>query len=522
MKPPWYLSILIALMVALSSAPLLSTVVAAPRGTVVVALGSNIPTMDPWGHSARMAIITTNWHIHDNLFMRDQDTMKPMPGLALSATPVDDLRWEIKLRQGVKFHNGEPFTAAVVKFNLDRVLDPANKLQGRADMTRLNDTKTGGEGEAVAVVDDYTVRIHTKEPYPLVPERLTTWPMIAKTHFDKVGADGYAKEPVGTGPFRFIEWVKGQRLVLEANTGYWMGPPHVQKVIFRPIPEMATQIAELVAGGVHIIRTVPPDQIDYINNSGAAYVTSAPILRVVYLNLDAAGRAEPNNPLTNVKVRRAIAHAVDVDAIIKHVLQGRAIHTSTGVNPLHFGFDAKIEGLSYDPVKAKQLLSEAGYHNGFKTVLHSYSGSIVNVRQVTEAVMGYLEAVGIKAENDHFEDVGNLIKTARSGKLNGMTLNSWGSGAVFDADALLWRLTKTGEDFSYISDPDIDTWLAAARATLAPQKRRELYSKVQQRLVEQAYWIPMHGEHEILGVSNKLSIKASGDEILKVYHASWK
>jgi peptide/nickel transport system substrate-binding protein len=243
----------------------------------------------------------------------------------------------------------------------------------------------------------------------------------------------------------------------------------------------------------------------------------------VYLTLDAAGRAEPNNPLTNVKVRRAIAHAVDVDAIVKHVLQGRAIRTSTGVNPLHFGFDAKIEGLSYDPVKAKQLLSEAGYPNGFKTVLHSYSGSIVNVRQVTEAVMGYLEAVGLKAENNHFEDVGNLIKTARSGKLNGMTLNSWGSGAVFDADALLWRLTKTGEDFSYISDPDIDTWLAAARATLAPQKRLELYnSKVQQRLVEQAYWIPMYGQHEILGVSNKLNIKASGDEILKVYHASWK
>ena len=495
---------------------------AAPRGTVVVALGSNIPTMDPWAHSARMAIITTNWHIHDNLFMRDLQTMKPIPGLALSAEPVDDLTWEITLRQGVKFHNGEPFNAQVVKFNLDRVLDPDNKLQGRADNTWLNDAKTGGEGEGVVVVDEYTVRLRTKEPYPMVHERLTTWAMISKTHFEKVGPEGYARDPIGTGPFRFVSWTKGQRLELEANTTYWMGAPAVQKVIFRPIPEMATQIAELVAGGVHIIRTVPPDQIDYINNSGVAYVASAPILRVVYLNLDAAGRAEAHNPLTNPKVRRAIAHAVDVNAIMQHVLQGRAYATATGVSPLHFGFDAKIEAIPYDPEKAKQLLTEAGFANGFSTVLNSYSGSVVNGRQVTEAVMGYLSAVGIQAENKHFEDVGTWIKTMRAGKLNGIGLASWGSGAVFDADALLWRLTKTDEDFSYISDPEIDRWLAAARATLDPKKRQELYSQVQQRLVEQTYWVPMYGQHEILGVSNKLNFQASGDEILKVYNASWK
>lgn len=522
MQRKLYLSTLALVMVVLSAGLVGRGALAAPRGTVIVALGSNVPTMDPWAHSARMGIITTNWHIHDNLFMRDLDTMKPTPGLALSATPIDDRTWEMKLRQGVTFHNGEAFTAEVVKFNIDRVLDAANKLQGRAQMTWLNDVKTGGDGEAVSIVDTHTIRIRTKEPYPLVHESLTTWPMIAKSHFEKVGADGYAKDPVGTGPFRFVEWVKGQRLVLEANTAYWMGAPAVQKVIFRPIPEMSTQIAELISGGVHIIRTVPPDQIDFINNSGMASVTSAPILRVVYLNLDSAGRVEPGNPLTKPNVRRAIAHAVDVEAIMKHVLQGRAVRTNTGVNPLHFGFDAKVEGIPYDPEKARKLLAEAGYPNGFKTVLHSYSGSIVNVRQVTEAIMGYLDTVGIKTENNHFEDVGTLTKTMRAGKLNGIGLMSWGSGAVFDADALLWRLTKTGEDFSYISDPDVDAWLSAARATLDADKRRELYSKVQQRLVEQAYWIPMYGQHEILGVNKKLDFKASGDEILKVYYATWK
>jgi peptide/nickel transport system substrate-binding protein len=221
-------------------------------------------------------------------------------------------------------------------------------------------------------------------------------------------------------------------------------------------------------------------------------------------------------------VRRAIAHAIYVQTIIQHVLQGRAIRTHTGVNPLHFGFDPKIEGIPYDPQKAKQLLTEAGYPNGFKTVLQSYSGSVANVRQVVEAVMGYLAAVGIQAENTHFEDVGTWTQTMRSGKLNGIGLASWVSRAIFDADALLWRLTKSDQDFSYVSDPDIDRWLVTARSTLEPQKRQDLYSQIQQRLVEQVYWVPMYGQHEILGVSNKLNFKASGDEIMKVHTATWR
>jgi len=152
----------------------------------------------------------------------------------------------------------------------------------------------------------------------------------------------------------------------------------------------------------------------------------------------------------------------------------------------------------------------------------SYSGSVVNVRQVAEAIMGYLEAVGIKTENKHFEDVGTWIKTFKAGKMKGIALASWGSGARFDADFLLWRLTRSDGDFSHINDPDIDRWLSAARATLDPKKRQELYSKVQRRLVDRTYWVPMYGQHEILGVSNKLNFRASGDEILKVYYATWR
>jgi peptide/nickel transport system substrate-binding protein len=184
-----------------------SRLYAEPHGTVVMALDTEIPTLDPWAHASHAGLITTNWHIHDNLFARDTQTMKPLPGLAVSATPINALTWEIKLRQGVTFHNGEALTAAVVKFNIDRVLAPENGLQRRTDLTWLNDTQTAGEGDALTVVDDYTLHVHTKVPYPLMHESLTTWPMISQTHFERVGADGYATHPVGTGPFRFVEWV---------------------------------------------------------------------------------------------------------------------------------------------------------------------------------------------------------------------------------------------------------------------------------------------------------------------------
>src|SRR3972149_2257463 len=230
----------------------------APRGRVTVAIASDTPTQDPHMHTARMGIII-NQHVFDTLLTRDTKTWKPAPHLAESVKSVNPLTWELRLRKGVRFHNGEPFNAESVKFSFERVLNPDQKSPIRGNFTWI---------KSVDVVDESTVRIVTQKPYPLIQEILT---------FGNFG----------------------------------MVPP-------RCIPESATQIAELLSGGLDTIRAVPPDQIPAIERSGTSRVTATKILRVVYLQLDGDGRAG-KTPLTDVRVRRAINHAVNGDETLQTV-----------------------------------------------------------------------------------------------------------------------------------------------------------------------------------------------------------
>src|SRR3990170_751481 len=276
------------LLLALSLAVPAGPADAAPRGRVTVALGSDTPTQDPHMHTARMGIII-NQHIFDTLLARDTTTWKPVPHLAESVKSVNALTWELRLRKGVTFHNGEPFTAESVKFSFDRVLNPEQKSPLRGNFTWI---------KSVDVVDEHTVRIVTTKPYPLIQEILTfgNFGMVPPRYIKEKGDANFAKHPVGTGPFTFVEWRKGERTVLEANERYWKGAPAIKPLVFRVIPETATQIAELLSGGVDFIRAVPPDQIPAIKASGQARVTATKILRVAYLQMDGDADARREQP----------------------------------------------------------------------------------------------------------------------------------------------------------------------------------------------------------------------------------
>lgn len=486
---------------------------AQPKGRVVVALGTDAPTMDPHMHSARMGIII-NQHIFDTLLTRDTRTYKPAPHLAEAVVNVNPTTWELRLRKGVRFHNGEPFTAESVKFSFERVLNPDQKAPIRGFFTWV---------KAVEVVDDHTVRIHTQKPYPLIHEILTfgNFGMVPPKYVKEKGDAHFARNPVGTGPFRFVEWRKGEQLTLEANAQYWKGAPAIKTLAFRVIPETATQIAELLSGGVDIIRAVPPDQIPAIERSGVARVSATKILRVVYLQLDGDGRAG-KTPLTDLRVRRAVNHAVNVEEIMQKVLGGKAVRTPAGTNPMAFGFDPAIAAYPYDPARARTLLAEAGFPNGFEVTLNTYAGSIVNVEQVAQAVMGYLSQVGARARVKHFADVGQYLANFRGSKLDGMTLASWGYNSVFDSDALYYIHFHTGQPYAYNTAREMDQWLDDARGTVDPKKRQEIYSRFERFIVDQAYWVPMYAQFTIEAVSNKLNYEASSDEIMRVYAATWR
>jgi peptide/nickel transport system substrate-binding protein len=354
---------------------------------------------------------------------------------------------------------------------------------------------------------------------------LTLAYIVPPKYLKAVGDEEFNRKPVGTGPYKFVEWKKAEHLIVEANADYWKdspkGTPKIKTIVFRTIPETTTQIAELLSGGVDIIRNVPPDQISVVKDSPNARISATKILRVNSLLLDSGGRAS-KTPLMNQKVREAIAYAINVDEMLSKILSGYAERTATGVNPLHFGFDGSIKPYPFDPERAKKLLAEAGYPNGFEITLNTYSGTITSMDQMADAVTGYLAKVGIKVKRRHIEDVGMWTSSGKEGKLEGLQYYSWGSNSIFDADAIMYALAYSKEPLSYTKDAALDQLLDEGRTQIDPKKRQEAYAKAQKLMHEKFYWIPINVQYTIEGVNKKLNYDAGSDEMMRVYSASWK
>src|SRR5205809_2700863 len=356
--------------------------------TLVYALQSDIDTWDPPGSVLREAIIL-GYHVFDHLAVRDLKTRKVIPNLAISWKTIDDTTWEVKLRQGVKFHDGTPFTSKDVKATFDRVLDPVKKMIARGNHAKI---------KTVEIVDDYTVRFKTDGPYPLFVERMTAQVMESEKVIREKGDEWMQEHPVGTGPYKLVKWARKQEHLLVRNDDYWGPKPYYKYVRVRIIPEQATQIAELMSGGVDIIKAVPPDQMDVIDKSGQARTTTSPILRTAMIQLDQAGRSGAN-PFQDRRVRLAANLAVDVDSIIKHVLNGLGDRVATTVNPMAFGFDASIKPYKQDLAQAKKLLADAGFPNGFEVgFLRGQPVVEPGVIQTSAAIVADLVKVGIRTK----------------------------------------------------------------------------------------------------------------------------
>src|SRR6058998_4354001 len=356
--------------------------------TIVYALQSDVQNWDPPNSVLRESIIL-GYNVFDHLALRDLKTGKVGPSLAVSWKNLDDSTWEVKLRGGVKFHDGTPFSARDVKATFDRVLNPENKLTARGNHAKI---------KSVEIVDDLTVRFKTDGPYPLFVERLTAQVMQSEKAIREKGHEWMQENPVGTGPYKLVKWTRKQEHLLVRNDEYWGPKPAFKYVRIRIIPEQATQIAELMSGGVDVIKAVPPDQMDVINKSGAARTSTSPILRTAFLQLDQAGRSGPN-PMQDKRVRQAANLAVDVDSIINHVLNGLGDRTATTVNPMAFGFDPSLKPYKQDLAQAKKLLAEAGFPNGIDVgFLRTQPTVEPGLIQTSDAIMADLVKAGIKTK----------------------------------------------------------------------------------------------------------------------------
>lgn len=478
----------------------------APKDTVIIAQGVDPSTLDPQDHFETPAFCVL-LNIYETLLMRSDD-MKLEPLLASSYKLVDDLTWEFKLRKGVKFHNGEDFNAAAVKFSLDRINDPKNKLK---------QTTLQGIMDRVEIVDDTTIRIITKKPYPYLDAQLGhIGAIMPPKYVQEKGAAHVARNPVGTGPYKFVSWVKDDQLVLEANRNYWRGAPRIPKAIFRPIPEATTRVAALQTREVDLIVNIPPHLSRLMDWKGRSYVAKVPSSRVIFIAFDTT----KGGPVADKRVRQAIAQAIDLDIIIKKVLEGNGIRLGTPFTKYHFGYDPEIKPYSYNPETAKKLLAEAGFAKGFDLVLNAPNGRYLNDKEIAEAVVGDLRKVGINA-TAKIGEWGSYIAGLYAHKGYPAYLLGWG-GATFDGDATLFPLLRTGQVLSHYSNPALDNLIEQGRSIMDKQKRQKIYSEADKLLKEDAAWAFGYQQMDIYGVSERTVWKPRPDEKLVIFSMSFK
>jgi peptide/nickel transport system substrate-binding protein len=497
---------LLALAALVTLAPLAATA-QTKDDTVVYALQSDIATWDPPNDVLREAIIL-GYHVFDHLAARDLKTGKVGPSLATSWKNLDDVTWEVKLRKGVKFHDGSPFSAADVKATFERVLDPKHKLTARGNHAKI---------KSVEIVDDHTVKFHTDGPYPLFVERMTALVMQSAKVIKEKGHDWMQENPVGTGPYKLVRWNRKQEHLFQRNDDYWGPKPAFKYVRVRIIPEQATQIAELVSGGVDIIKAVPPDQMDVINKSGQARTATSPILRTAMIQLDQSARGGPN-PFTDRRVRQAANLAVDMDSIIKHVLNGLGDRVATGVNPMAFGFDPNLKPYKQDLGRARKLLAEAGYPNGVD-VRFNIGPPVVEpaAQQTSDAIAADLTKAGFRVQQNYTGDNTVFVARIKENKGGPMFLWSWGYYSVFDADAILYDVFKCGETWSYYCNKELDDLIIQGRSTLDAKKRTEIYVRAQKLLFDDAAYLYKWGLRGVWGISNRVDYQAPRDEIDRMF-----
>lgn len=448
---------------------------------LVVAQEADATTMDP---QATLDVPTENvlMNIYEGLVERGND-MKVNPLLAESYTALDDRTWEFKLRKGVQFHNGEPFTADAVKFTLDRILDESNKIPGARYYKVISEVK---------VVDPATVTISTHDPYPLLPELLlrSEARILPPQYVGEKGAEYLAAHPVGTGPFVFGDWVRDEKVVLKANEHYWRGRPKVDELVFRAIPERATRITELLAGSVDIALGLADEDRQRLEGNADVEVKVGPTTRVVFL-----GFMHNKEPMGDVRVRQAILHALDVESLVANLYGGNAYRTPTLVSPFFFGYNDELKPYAHDVGKARELLAEAGYPNGLTLSFDCPSGRYPKDTELARAITGQLAEAGIRAELRTYE-WGTYMTKSRAGDFGHIFLIGT-APAVWDAHNVLEAYCHSRGPLSRGYDsPEVDGYLDQARTSVDPEVRKQALMRAQELIYQDATqgWLFQFGQ----------------------------
>jgi len=476
---------------------------AQPQGELRVAIPWTPENLDPTMNlSSIRAMVGVS--MFDSLVGRDGDN-RIVPQLAESWRLVDDTTWQLKLRRGVVFHDGEPFNAEAVRFTFQRVLDPEQKSPNRANMAEI---------ARVDVIDDYTVNLVTRQPYAPLINRLLDFPMVPPRYATEKGNQGMALRPVGTGPYRFVELVKDDRLVVEAFDRHWRGAPKIRRVVYKAIPEPFTRAAALRNSEVDLITTVPPNLARELERVAGVRVQRVPSTWIIYLGLNALKK-----PLSDGRVRQALNYATDVDAIVKTVLEGNGRRLEGPLTPQMFGYDASVKGYSRDQARARRLLAEAGYPDGLEITLDSPSGRYQGDKEIAEALGGQWQKAGFRPKVQVAE-WGAYFKRYLGKQFQDAYVLGLG-GPMQDADELYNLVSSKGRGL-YYKNERVDALFDLGRATMETVKRRQVYRDLARAMVEDATWVFLLQQVDIYASRDRLVWAARPDQWMPLHEAAIK
>jgi peptide/nickel transport system substrate-binding protein len=471
-----------------------------PRGEIRIGIPWTPENLDPTMNlaSIRAAVGAS---MFDSLVGRDADG-KIVPELAESWRPIDDLTWQLKLRRGVVFHNGEPFNAESVRYTIERVLDPNQKSPNRANV---------GEIARVDVLDEFTVNLVTARPYAPLLSRLIDFPIVPAKGTVERGAS-FALKPIGTGPFKFVSLVKDDYLVVEAFDRHWRGAPKIAKITFKPIPEAFTRSAALRNGEVDLITTVPPSLGRELEHVSGVKVSRVPSTWRIYLGLNAL-----HKPLSDVRVRRALNHATDVDTIIKSVLDGSGRRADAPITPTSFGYDPSVRGYAYDPSRAKRLLADAGYPDGVDVTLESPTGRYQGDKEIAEAIAGQWQKAGIRPKVQ-IAEWGAYFKRYLGKQFQDAYLLGTG-GPMQDADELYNLVSSKGRGL-YYKNERVDELFDLGRSTMDVARRKKIYADLARAMIDDATWVYLMQQVDIYAARDRLAWTPRADQWLRLHAAS--
>ncbi len=410
---------------------------------------------------------------------------------------ADATEFTLKLRKGIKFHDGEPFNAEAVKVNFDRRLDPKAATKFGFLVAQI---------ASVTIIDEYTVKIKTKAPFAPMLSNLThstngiISPVALKASWDKP-----VTKPVGTGPFMLKEWIPGNKLVMARNDAYWGKKPALTEVTYMVIPDDASRVVALETGEVHVAVRIPPFDIPRIKANPKLTVVHTPSVRTIYMGFNCL-----KEPFTDKRVRQALNHAVNKEAIVKHMLGGVGRVSDAPISPGLFGY-TPIKSYEFNVEKAKALLAEAGFPKGFTTTLHPAVGRYYMDVSVATAVAADLLKVGVKADIKMMEWGTYLPFILRDKEEVEHKLYVLGWGTITgDADYGLLPLFHSGEwpkkgmAASFYKNEKVDQLLEGGRKTADPEQRKKLYKEAMEILMDEAPWLFLHSEVQVTGVSAKV------------------